>query len=179
MGINANGSRFNSFVNGLKNTTINNAPGVEIGIGKDKEKKYNVYFRAVFNYNFSTTILTEKTHTNYWTMSYYMNYTLQLPKKFELNTDVDANIRQRTDLFTENNNVFLWNAYIGRKILKQDKGIIKFVAHDILNQNIGYNRFVTANQITERNYQVITRYFLLSFVWNFSKTPAAPDAATK
>ena len=83
---------------------------------------------------------------------------------------MDANIRQKTELFTDNNNVPEWNAYIGRK-LKNDKALLKIVAHDILNQNIGYSRYVSANQISERNYQTITRYFMLSFVWNFSKTP--------
>ena len=179
MGLNLNGSRFNSFVNGLKNTTVNHAPGLDFGLGKDKEKKYNIYMRATFNYNFATTIVTAKTHTNYWTMNYDINYTLQMPHKFELNTGLEANIRQKTELFTENNNVFLWNAYIGRKLLKNDKGIIKFVAHDILNQNIGYNRYVSANQISEKNYQTITRYFMLSFVWNFTKAPPAPIAEQK
>lgn len=179
IGINANGSKFSSFVNGLKNTTVNNAPGFDIGLGKDKENKYNIYLRAGYNYNFSTTIVTEKVKTNYWTMNYSLNYTLQMPHKLELNTDLDANIRQKTALFTANNNVFVWNAYLGRKILKKDKGIIKFVAHDILNQNIGYSRYVSANQISERNYQNITRYFMLSFVWNFTKAPPAPIAEQK
>ena len=179
MGLNANGSKFSSFVNGLKNTTVNNAPGFDLGIGKDKENKYNIYLRAGYNYNFSTTIVTDKTKTNYWTMNYNLNYTLQMPHKFELNTDLDANIREKTALFTANNNVFVWNAYLGRKILKKDKGIIKFVAHDILNQNIGYSRYVSANQISERNYQTITRYFMLSFVWNFTKAPPAPVAEQK
>lgn len=177
MGLNANGSKFKSFVNGIENVTLNNAPGISFGLGKDKEKKYNFYLRSGFNYNFSTTQVQEKTTTNYYTISFNFNYTLQLPKKFELNTDMDANIRQKTELFTDNNNVFLWNAYIGRKLLKNDKALVKFVAHDILNQNIGYSRYVSANQISERNYQTITRYFMLSFVWNFSKTPggAAPS----
>ena len=178
-GINANGSRFNSFVNDLKNTTVNNAPGFDIGLGKDKENKYNFYIRAGYNYNFSTTIVTDKVKTNYWTITYNFNYTLQMPHKFELNTDMDATIREKTALFTGNNNVFVWNAYLGRKILKKDKGIIKFVAHDILNQNIGYSRYVSANQISERNYQTITRYFMLSFVWNFTKAPPAPVAEKK
>ena len=174
--LNINGSRFYSFVNDIKNTTINNAPGFDMGIGKDKEKKYNIYFRYGFNYNFSKTIVNSTVKTNYWTMNPSISITYQLPKKLEVNTNVDMNLRQRTDLFTQNNNVILWDAYIGRKIFKNDKGIIKFVAHDILDQNIGYNRYVSGNQISESNYQTIRRYFMLSFVWNFTKKLAAPEA---
>jgi hypothetical protein len=72
--------------------------------------------------------------------------------------------------------VFLWNGYIGRKFLKNDKGLLKFYAYDILNQNKGYDRQVNTNVISERNYETLTRYFLLSFVWNFSKTPAGAPA---
>lgn len=176
MGINANGSKFKSFVNGVENVTITNAPGFSFGLGKNKEKKYDFYMRAGFNYSFSTLQVEEKTNSNYYTITVDANYTLQLPKKFEVNTDLNANIRQKTEQFTTNNNVFLWNAYLGRKFLKNDKGLLKIVVHDILNQNIGYSRNVMANQISERNYQTITRYFLLSFVWNFTKTPGGAPA---
>ena len=59
MGLNANGSKFKSFVNGVENVTLNNAPGVSFGLGKDKEK-VQFYLRSSFNYNFSTTQVKEK-----------------------------------------------------------------------------------------------------------------------
>ena len=73
--------------------------------------------------------------------------------------------------------MFLWNGYIGRKLLKNDKALIKFSANDILNQNKGYNRNIGTSQIEEKNYQTLTRYFMLSFVWNFSKNPAMDAGA--
>ncbi len=97
---------------------------------------------------------------------------MQLPHKFEINTEIEYNLRQKTVVFDQNNNVFLWNGYIGRKFLKNDKGMIRFSANDILNQNKGYNRVINTNVLREDTYQTLTRYFLLSFVWNFSKTPA-------
>jgi len=78
-------------------------------------------------------------------------------------------------VFDKNNNVVLWNAYIGRKLLKNDKAIIKISGHDMLNQNIGYNRYINSNVLREDNYQTIKRYFMISFLWNFSKNPMAPN----
>ncbi len=176
-GLNLNGSQFASFVNNLKNTTTNLSPGINIGIGKDKEKKYNFYYNTNFSYDISTTTLINKVHTNYFTSQHNLNLTVQLPGKLEVNNEINATFRQKTELFDKNNNVFMWNGYIGRKLFKNDKGMIKIVAHDILNQNIGYSRQVTANQIIERNYQTLTRYFLLNFVWNFTKNPAGVGAA--
>ena len=172
---NMNGSRFNSFVNNIKNTTVTTNPGGGISFSKDKEKKYNFYVRYNINYNLNTTIVTNTVQTNYWIMNPTFGFNYQLPKRLEINIDGDFTVRQKTDLFSGKNNVFMINAYIGRKIFKNDKGIIKFIAHDIFNQNIGYSRYVTANMLSERNYQTITRYFLLSFLWNFTKK--APTAA--
>jgi len=56
-----------------------------------------------------------------------------------------------------------------KKFLKNDKAIIKIIAHDMLNQNIGYSRYISRNIIQETNYQSIAGYFLLSFAWKFSK----------
>ncbi len=173
--INYNNSRYNNIVNGIKNVTNNSAPGIGFGIGKNKEKKYDFYYYNNFNYNSSASSVNTSIKTQYWTQSHNMSLNVQLPWKFEVNNELDFNIRQKTDLFTQNNNVFLWNAYIGRKILKNDKGIIKFNAYDILDQNKGYSRDISNNVLQESNYQTIKRYFLLSFVWNFSKNAATAN----
>ena len=105
-----------------------------------------------------------------------MSLNIQLPGKLEINNELDFHLRQKTALFTQNNNVFLWNAYIGRKILKNDKGLIKFNAFDILDQNKGYTRNISNGILQENNYQIIQRYFLISFVWNFSKNAATANS---
>ena len=177
-GLNMNGSRYNSFVNNIKNTTLNTSPGFEIGISKDKEKKYNFSVEFKMNYNLATTTVTNTVKTNYWTMDPSCELTYQLPWKLEINADADYSVRQRTEQFNVNNNVLMLNGYIGRKLFKNDKAIIKFIAHDILNQNIGYTRNVSANQVSERKYETITRYFLLSFLWNFTKKGPAAEGNT-
>jgi hypothetical protein len=90
---------------------------------------------------------------------------------------VEAQFRQRTNLFTGNNNVVLWNAYLGRKLFKNDKGMISIRANDILDQNIGYSRSINSNILSENTYQTLRRYFQLAFTFNFSKNPggAAPS----
>jgi hypothetical protein len=98
-----------------------------------------------------------------------------LPLRFELNNEIQSNFQQKTEFFNDHNKVVLWNAYLGKKFLKDDKAMIKIVAHDILNQNIGYLRYANSNEIEETRYQSIARYFLLSFVWNFAKQSDQSD----
>lgn len=178
-GLNYNSSRYSNFVNGEKNKTDNYAPGFDLGFNKQKEKKYNFNYWARANYNISTSTINESSKTKYWTQSHNLDFTIYFLEKFELNNNVQAELRQKTDLFNMNNNVVVWNAYFGRKFLKNDKGLLKFYVYDLLDQNKGYNRMINTNVITETNYQTITRYFMLSFVWNFSKTAAGMPAPSQ
>ena len=172
-GIDFNASRYISFVNSKKNITDNYTPGLRLWIGKEKEKKYNISYGCRLNYNISASSLQPGINNNYWTQVHNFDMNITLPWKLEINQEIEYTIRQKTALYNKNNNVVLWNAYIGRKILKDNKGMIKLSANDLLNQNIGYNRYVNNSTITENNYQTIARYFQVSFLWNFSKTPGS------
>jgi hypothetical protein len=174
-GLNFNASRYSNFVNGAKNQTDNYAPGIQLGFNKSKEKKYNINYWANFNYNISKSSINPELKTKYWTQEHNINLTVYFLKKFELSNEVQGYLKQKTALLT-GNNVILWNAYIGRKFLKNDKGLLKFYVYDLLNQNRGYDREINTNVITEKNYNKLSRYFMLSFVWNFTKTAAGTPA---
>lgn len=185
-GLNLNVSRYNNIVStlnnniltSLKNRTDNNSYGFNFGANKSKEKKYDINYYSRINYNSSTSSVNTKLKTNYYTHSHNLYLNVTLPKKFEFNTNVEANFRQKTNLFTGNNNVILWNAYIGKKMFKNDKGMISIRANDILDQNRGYNRFVNSNVLREETYQTLRRYFLLTYTWNFSKNPGGAASPT-
>lgn len=176
-GFDYSGSRFSNRVNGLDNTTNTQTPGVRIGFQKYKEKKFNFYYSSSFSYNISRSSIQQSIQTNYWTQEHNAFVNITLPWKLEVNSDFQFNIRQKTDLFTGNNNVFLWNAYFGRHFLKNDKALLRIQGYDILNQNKGYSRSINSNTLTERNYETLRRYFVLAFTWNFSKSAAGTQPA--
>lgn len=179
-GFNFNVNRYNNIVSilkdnvltSIKNTTDNSAFGIRLGGWKFKEKKFDVNYYGNIMYNISNSTVNPNVKTNYLTQNHNLWLNLTLPHRFEANTNVEANFRQKTNLFTGNNNVVLWNAYIGRKMFKNDKGMISLRVNDILDKNIGYERFITSNIIREERYQTLRRYFQLAFTWNFSKNPA-------
>ena len=179
IGLDFNKSYYSNLVNDKKNVTNNTAMAMNLGINKDKEKKYIFYYQGTIRYNISTSSIRKDLQTKYWIQEHSVGLTLMLPWKLELNNELQGSLQQKTVLFDGNNNVLLWNTYFGKKFLKNDKAIIKIIAHDMLNQNIGYSRYISRNIIQETNYQSIARYFLLSFVWNFSKNPATGKAAHK
>ncbi len=173
-----NGSQYSNIVNGIKNTTNNNAPSFSIGLSKNKEKKFDIWLNSQINYNFSKSTIQQNYTTNYWTMEHQLNANVSLPWHLVINTDFDYNIRQKTNVFTTNNNVFLWNAYFGRRLLKNDKAIIKITANDILNENKGFTRNINSNTLTQQSYTTLRRYFMLAFTWNFSKTPGGASSSS-
>ncbi len=170
-GLNLNVNRNNNIVNKLNNVTNNESYGIRMGFNKYVEKKFSFYVGLNVAYNTSKSSIRPDVKTNYFSQNHFFNLNYTLPLKFEFNTDVVADLRQKTSTFDRNNNVIVWNAYIGRKLFKGDKGLISIKGNDLLDQNKGFSRFIGSNVVTENSYTTLRRYFMLNFTWNFSKTP--------
>ncbi|MFL9482737.1 outer membrane beta-barrel protein [Chitinophagaceae bacterium LWZ2-11] len=163
------GSHSVNYVNFLKNTTVSNYQSVTFNFTTSKEKYY-VMTTAQFGYNHSVSSIRPDVKNDFLNMTYGVNGVVQLPFHFETSTDLNFYLRQKTPTFPTNNNVVLWNAYIAKKFLKNDKAQIRFTVNDILAQNRGFNRNTNGASVTESSYETIGRYCLLSFLWNFTKT---------
>lgn len=158
-----------SIVNKLTNKNISNSHNISFGISKEKESKYNLWLYNDISYNSSKSSIRSDINTKYWSAVITADFTYYFPWKLELNNSIELELRQKTALFTGNNNIAIWNMYLARKILKGDKSQIRFTAYDILNQRRSYERSINSNTLTETGYQQLSQYFLLSFIWNFSK----------
>ena len=62
--------------------------------------------------------------------------------------------------------VALLNAGLTYLFLKEDKGQLKFSVFDVLNQNRSVFRFSAENFITDRQVNILQRYFMLTFTYN-------------
>ncbi len=181
IGINANInlSHQNNIVNDMANTSNNNKYGGSFSISKEWKKKDKTIAEITLEpgiaYNDSRASISTNT-TSYWSSESEASASVELPWKLRLSTSLWINLRQRNGVFDRNNNVVRWDAYCARKLGKKDKAELRISAFDILNQNIGYNRFGTDNYVSENSYNTIRRYGLLSFVWNFAKMPGGMKA---
>lgn len=170
IGVNYNTNRGVNISNGILNTTNSNNYTTSIYLSKDKEAKYSISFNASATYTNSVSSIQTSIKTNYWTYDLQPNVDVFLPLKFQIHADGDYSIRQQTAVLQGNHNVFLLNGWLGKKFLKNDGLLFKITGNDILNQNIGFNRQVQSNIISQNTYSTIRRYFMLSLVWNFNKT---------
>lgn len=171
VGLNANVSHTTNYINGQENVNNNNSYTVNLSLDYDKDKFCNFSYRPSFSYNDNQATLNQGI-TSYWSYEHRFEGNVTLPWKFEIGTDIRWNVREQVAAFDKNNNVLLWNAYLSRKFLKNNQLEVRAFVNDILNQNLGFQRFVYNNSVTEQNYNTIKRYGMLSVIWNFTKSPS-------
>src|SRR5690606_3072868 len=99
----------------------NNSYTLGTDIGYDsKDEKLDVSLESQYTYNDNQASISNLA-TSYWTLENTFDISYDLPKKFEVGTDFNWYVRQRTVVFDRNNNVFRWNAYVSKKFLKNDQ----------------------------------------------------------
>jgi hypothetical protein len=167
----ANGGRSVNFLNGQKNVNTYATVGLTYRIRYSKQDKYNFSVGPMLKRNLSKSSLRPTADNNYWNYGGGADGWVMIKKKFEISTDIDANLQGKTNAFPQGTHVVIWNAEISRKFLKDKKLKIGLVAHDILNQNIGINRTINSNFVSEERFDRLSRYFLLNISWTFDKMP--------
>ncbi|RYE56327.1 MAG: hypothetical protein EOP48_08270, partial [Sphingobacteriales bacterium] len=94
--------------------------------------------------------------------------TVQLPYDLEFNTTLSLTFRPANSSFGRDLNIAIWNSYLSGRMGRNNALEIKLSVTDILNQKIGYNRFVGGNLIGESTYSYVPGYVLLGINWNLS-----------
>jgi Outer membrane protein beta-barrel family len=166
-----NGGRSVSFLDNKKNVNTYANYSLTYRIRYSVAEKYNFSAGPLVRRNISKSSLVPAANNNYWNYGGRADGYVMLPCKLELSSDVDINLQQKTAAFSQNTNIIVWNAELSRKFTKDKSFKIAVVAHDILNQNIGFNRTINSNFINEERYDRLSRYFLLTASWTFNKMP--------
>ena len=168
IGFNTNisyGRSVNYIGQSLSNNDNYNAGG-GISLSKYVADKYSLSINSNVNYSYSRSSINTGTLTRYWTQSHGAQLSFFPIKGLEVNTNGYYNWRQKTSVFDQNNSTLLWNAYISKNLLS-NRLAIRWQINNILNQNAGISRSNYINTISESNYNVIGRYWLLSVTYRF------------
>jgi hypothetical protein len=151
------------------NNKINNSKtltsGFSIYLSKSKEKKYEFSLSNNFSNNRNTTSLNDEIKS-FNTNNLNLDIGVYFAEKWKLSTDYNLNTRQKTVDFQTNLTNQLWNARLQRTF-KNDEFTAYFMVNDILNQNIGIQRNVYENTISQEQNDRLKRYAMIGFTWNF------------
>ena len=157
-----------SLVDDEVNYTNNYSFGESFKFTTNLKKNFDLNFSATPTYNianysvqpaenanyFSNILNLEPTYytKNGWILSSAFNFTSYSGRAAGYNTSVP-----------------LWNASIAKQFLKNKAGELKLFVFDLLNQNVSINRTITENYVQDVQTKVLTRYFLVSFIYNLRK----------
>ena len=156
----------------LRPAAYHNLVGIESKYGhRVEEDKFNFRFGPSLSRTLSKSSLRPNVNNNYWTYGGRANFWVKLPGKLELQSDVQANLQQKTEAFPNPVNITVWNARLTRKFLKDNALEAGIIANDILNQNIGFNRTINSSFVKEERYDRVAQYFQIMLLWNFNKMP--------
>lgn len=157
------------FINNIKNLTTTSNAGLRVNVSMNKENKYDFYFGPEFTWNVSKGTINTAANAKYWQLEGWFNGRVTLPKKFELQTELNTELRQKDKRFTQNNNFTKWNMELTKRFFKGNDLEAKFGVYDILNQNRGFDRRFSSYSFTESFYTTLRRFWLLTLTWNISK----------
>ncbi len=114
--------------------------------------------------------------TNFYTLSPNIDISYLFPGNIRLQTDVTYNkLSGRGAAY--NTDFTMVNAYMSRQFFK-NKGTFKLSVNDLFNQNTGISRSASGNSIVDQNFNVLKRYYMISFTYSLS-TIAGMSANTQ
>jgi hypothetical protein len=163
--------RYNRDVSKLRDTlNFNYTRGVgqRIRFNYFIQDKLDLGFNAGFNINDARYTVQENNNYKYFDHQYSLDFTYTIFKKIMINNDFDYYVNTgRAEGF--NQAIPLWNASISCLLFKKQNGELRLSGVDLLNQNKSINRAVGDNYIEDTYTQVLQRFFMLSFMYNFNR----------
>lgn len=117
--------------------------------------------------NRSTYSAQAQNNTTYYTLNPTLDISYMFPGNIRLAADVDYYQNTgRGDQF--DTNYTLLNGYISKQFFK-NRGTFKFAVNDALNQNQGVIRTSSNNTIRDLNFNVLKRYYMVSFTYSLNR----------
>jgi len=158
-----------SFVNGARNAIRSTTIGPRFTYDYSKDDKLDVQLTAAVSRYTGNYSLQPALNTRYMRQEYGANATGYLPWGVSVHSEFNVVLNTgRSDGY--NTTIPLWNASIAKSLLKNDRGEVKLGVMDILNRNTGITRSVSQGYVLDEQYNVLRRYFLLSFTYSLNKS---------
>jgi outer membrane receptor protein involved in Fe transport len=179
-----------TYVPGLINTKINfanTATGV-LGLVLSSNVSEKIDFTLSSNSSYSTieNSIQSQSNTSYFSQLSKVKLNLNPYKGFVFQSEYTHTYYSGlTGAF--NQSISLWNAGIGYKFLKNRQAEIRLTVYDLLNENNSVSRTNTDSYIQDSQTNVLNRYYMLTFTYNFKKyfgqkddvEPAEPEGKKK
>jgi len=169
-GINLGRSISANIVNSIYNNTSSKFLTLTGIMRKSVSRKYDFMVRYSIGFNRAISSLQRNESFFYVTNTLRASYDKYLIKQIIIHTDFSSSVLTRTGFFGNSVNLYIWNASIAKKFLRDESISLQISINDILNSNKGIVRTANTYVASEQRSSILTRYGLLSFLWNFNRS---------
>lgn len=157
---------------GLINTQINYAKTATSGLGivlsSNISEKIDFTMSSNSSYSNINNTLQSSSNTTYFSQSSKLKITLNPWKGLVLQSDF-SNMYYSGLTTNFNQSISLWNTALGYKFLENKQAELRFTIYDLLNKNNSVARTNTDSYIQDSQTNVLNRYYMLTFTYNFKK----------
>ncbi len=165
---------------GLINTQTNLAKTATGGLGlvfsSNISEKFDFTLSSNSSYSQINNTLQTSSNTTYLSQQSKLKITANPWKGLVLQSEYgNTYYSGLTSAF--NQSISLWNAGIGYKFLKDKQAELRLTVYDILNQNNSVSRTNTDSYIQDSQTNVLNRYYMLTFTYNFKKYFAKKESS--
>lgn len=169
-----NYSRTPGQVNGSKNLADNHSVGTGVTLASNISTKldFNISLRP--SWNKATNSLQTASNNEYFNQNSSLRLNWIVFEGLVLRTDVT---HQYYNGLSEgfDQNYWLWNLAIGKKLFKNERGELALAMNDVLKQNRNITRNVTETYIEDTWTNALQRFVMLSFTYNIRHFGNAPE----
>lgn len=160
-------ANYDSFINELESAVQDNNYNIKLSINNRKTDILNLETGISFNYNTRAYGLNQDFNQDFFNTDYFLDFDIYLSKTWTLRSEFTFR-KYSNDGFADTPDYKLWSASIS-KLLLDNKLEVRASVFDILNQNIGYRRFGSANSLNQSFYNNLSQYFLVGLNYKIGR----------
>lgn len=128
----------------------------------------DVELRPYYNFQQTRNSIQSRNNRDMHTYGASFNANYYLPFGLSVGTDLTYSSTSGYAAGYDNSQ-WLWNASLSYGFLKNKQATVTLRAYDLLQQKQNISRSVSANYIQDREFNTVTRYFMLSFSYKFTR----------
>jgi hypothetical protein len=137
--------------------------GITLSSNISEKVDFTISYSA--NYNIVENSIRPELDNNYFYHIAGFGSAITFWKGLVLRNDLNNYLyRGLSDEF--NQDFFLWNMSLAKRIFKEQNGEIRLGVFDVLKQNRSITRNVTETYVEDVNTEVLKQYFMLTFTYN-------------
>lgn len=166
VGLNSNFNNGIIFINGVENISTNWFSGIDLRLMNKNTDVIDVLVSLKANYNNVSYNISREFNQDFMTYSGFLDASYKFAKNWLVKLDFDYTLLSQ-EVIGSATSIPLLSAGLSHFVMG-GRGEVKLYAFDIFNQNQSVVRNVNLNYLEETQKNIIQRYYMLSFTWNFA-----------